>query len=282
VKRALVTGATGFTGRYVVPSLEARGFDVHGLSSADCDIRDAAAVRNAIRELAPDYVVHLAGTPNLPDSQADIAHSVNVDGTLNLLEACAGLDARPKKILLSSSSFVYGDTGTTPAGEDAPIAPTGEYGKSKRDMERAAARWFGRLPIVIVRPFNYTGVGHGERFLVPKLVRVFRERGADVSFVDPNAVRDYSDVRWVANVYADLLERSDAGMTVNVCSGIGTPLPALVELLENLTGHSVARGPRPPDAARKSALVGTPKKLLSLIGKPSPYSLADTLRWMLR
>jgi GDP-6-deoxy-D-talose 4-dehydrogenase len=281
VSRVLVTGATGFTGAYLVSFLKKRGLDVRGLSSADIDIRDSSAVRDAVARNTAEYVVHLAGTPNLPDSDADRAFSVNVQGTVNLLEACERWCITPRKILLASSSFVYGDTGTSPAGEDALLAPTGAYGKSKLEMERAAARWFGSLPIVIVRPFNYTGIGHGERFLVPKLVRAFRDRVVDTSFVDPNAVRDYSDVRWVASVYADLLERSDAGMTVNVCSGVGTPLPELVELLEKLTGHSVAKRPGVADAKRRTALVGAPQRLLSLVGKSSPYSLSDTLRWML-
>lgn len=280
MRRVLVTGAAGFTARYAISLLKERGLEVLGLSSADVDIRDAAAVRDTVTPMAPDYVLHLVGTSNLPDSEADRAYGVNVEGTVNLLKACDRLAIRPKKILLVSSSFVYGDTGASYASEDAPLMPNGAYGKSKLEMERAAARWSGRLPIVIVRPFNYTGVGHGERFLIPKLVRVFREEGADVSFVDPNAVRDYSDVRWVASVYADLLERPDAGITLNVCSGIGTRLPAIVELLEKLTGCS-ASNRQPEDSRRRTSLVGNPDRLSALLGKSSPYSLEDTLRWML-
>jgi GDP-6-deoxy-D-talose 4-dehydrogenase len=280
LNRVLVTGATGFTARHVIPILERRGFHVSCLSSSDGDIRDSAAVRDLIVPLKPDYVLHLAGTPNLPDSQAEIAHGVNVEGTVNVLRACERLAQPPRKVILVSSSFVYGDTGAVRAGEDAPFAPTGAYGRSKCEMEQAAAHWFGRMSILIARPFNYTGVGHAERFLVPKLVRAFRERSCDVSFVDPNVVRDYSDVRWVANVYADLLQRAESSLAINVCSGVGTPLPAIVELLEKLTGHSVAIKPRPTEGSGKAALVGSSARLSRLLGTPSPYSLADTLRWM--
>jgi nucleoside-diphosphate-sugar epimerase len=280
--RVLVTGATGFTARYVIPLLRDRGYDVHGLSSNDCDIRDSSALRDAVAERKPNYVVHLAGTPNLPDSEAEKVFSVNVDGTVNLLKACEGLAERPRKIILVSSSFVYGDTGVAPASEDAPLESSGAYGKSKREMERAAAHWFGRIPILVVRPFNYTGIGHGAQFLVPKLVRLFHERGADASFVDANVVRDYSDVRWVAGVYAHLLERPECGMAVNICSGVATSLPSLVGLLEEVTGHRVAKRPQPGKSMRKTALVGQPKRLFGMLARPSPYSVRDTLSWMVR
>lgn len=279
--RALVTGATGFTGRYVTPLLSARGFDVHGLSSWDGDIRDAAWLRDIVAAIRPHYVVHLAGTPNLPDSQAEVAYSINVQGALNLLEACGRLEERPRKIILASSCYVYGDTGAQPADEDAPLEASGAYGKSKREMERMVAMWQGRLSTMIVRPFNYTGIGHSDQFLVPKLVRLFQQRGTDASFVEPNVIRDYSDVRWVAKVYVDLLDRPECGISVNVCSGIGVPLPTLVGVLEELTGHRVAAKPKPVDGMPKAALVGVPTRLLSMVGTPSPFSLAQTLQWML-
>jgi nucleoside-diphosphate-sugar epimerase len=281
VTRVLVTGATGFTARHVIPLLIARGFDVRGVSSSDCDVRDADGVRQLALACAPQYVVHLAGTPNVPDAQKERAFGINAEGTRNLLAACASLPRPPQKILIASSCFVYGDTGADAASESKALRPMGEYGKSKLQMEEIAAAWFGRLPIVIARPFNYTGVGHGPQFLVPKLVRFFRDKGEDASFVDAGTVRDYSDVRWIAAVYADLLVHPDSGFAVNVCSGIGTPLPKLVEMLEGLTGHRARIRPRPADGAQH-ALVGSPEKLRRLLGRLSPYSLSDTLSWMLK
>ena len=281
MNRVLVTGATGFTARYVIPLLKQKGFEVHGLSSAQCDIRDAPALRDAVAAATPDYVVHLAGTSNLPDADAETLHSINVQGTVNLLQAAERLPERPRKLILASSSYVYGDTGSAPASEDAALEARGAYGRSKRQMEAVAARWFGRLPLIIARPFNYTGVGHDERFLVPKLLRVFRERDPDVSFVDPSVIRDYSDVRWMAEVYVSLLHCPVAGRTINVCSGTGTPLTALVDMLEKLTGRRAASYPRPRAGARPAALVGDPSRLIRLIGGSSPFSLRDTLSWML-
>ena len=283
-KRVLVTGASGFTGRYVIPLLKQREFEVHGLSSKDCDVRDPGVLRDAVFAARPDYVIHLAGTAHLPDSESATAFGLNVDGTVNLLRACADLAVRPAKIVLASSSYVYGDTGGAPGSEDSKIAPTDEYGRSKAEMERAAMSWTGRLPIIILRPFNYTGVGHGSRFLVPKLVQLFKERGTDASFVDPSVIRDYSDVRWVAGVYRDILQRPEHGLVLNVCSGVGTPLPRLVSLLEQLSGHSVSMQPRrrTERPVKQNALVGDATRLQRLIEHPSPYSLEDTLSWMLQ
>lgn len=281
MSRVLVTGATGFTARYVIPLLRERGHEVRGLSSADCDIRDARALLQAVSGASPEKVLHLAGTPNLADTEAELLFGVNVAGTANLLAACATLDCAPR-IVLASSCYVYGDTGGAPAAEDAPLAPTGAYGRSKLQMERLAREWMVRLPILIVRPFNYTGVGHDARFLIPKLVRAFRERASDVSFVDAGVTRDFSDVRWLAEIYAGLLDHGQAGATFNVCSGAGTALAALVELLCQLTGHRPAAEPK-PSLGRMAArqLVGSPARLHSLFGRESPYSLRDTLQWML-
>lgn len=280
MSRVLVTGATGFTARHVVALLKERGHEVRGLSSKDCDIRDAAAVRDAVGAARPDKVIHLAGTPNLPDSQADHALSINVDGTVNLLEACERLPARPSRIILASSCYVYGDTGGAAMEESGALHPTGAYGRSKLEMERAAARWSGRLHILIARPFNYTGRGHGEQFLIPKLVRAFRETAPDASFVAPDIVRDFSDVRWVASVYAALLDLPQQAAAVNVCSGAATPLTELVDLLERLTGRR-ARARPPATRAMRSGLVGSPSRLRTLGIAASPYSLSDTLKWML-
>ena len=288
-QRVLVTGASGFTARYVIPLLQADGYEVFELARnieagerrIACDIRDAAAVRDAISRVRPDYVVHLAGSQNLPESDSELVFSVNVQGTVNLLEACARLADTPKKIILPSSAYVYGDTGLEPADEGAQLKPTNEYGRSKLEMERAAARWFDRLPILIMRPFNYTGVGHEERFLVPKLVKVFRDRGEDVSFVDPNVVRDFSDVRWVAAVYAQALGLAESGKAVNVCSGQGAPLSSLIALLEGLTRHRISIRPKKSGSTGPArCLVGSPRLIHELVGR-SPFGIEETLRWML-
>lgn len=288
-QRVLVIGATGFTARYAIPALEAAGFEVHGLSRSmrggefayAADLTDPRAMQEVVARVQPTYVLHLAGTPNLPDSEAETLYKVNVEGTRNLLEACANLPKTPQKILLSSSGYVYGDTGDTPATEERAAAPAGEYGKSKLEMERMAARWARRLSITLVRPFNYTGAGHGEQYVVPKLVKCFRERVAEIDFLDGALVRDFSDVRWVASVYARLLGSPREINPLNVSSGRGTSLRELVRILAALTGHR----PRIVDQAQSvrtpiRSLVGSRERLEQHLGPQSTYAFEATLRWM--
>jgi GDP-6-deoxy-D-talose 4-dehydrogenase len=139
-------------------------------------------------------------------------------------------------------------------------------GRTTADLHRAALQ------------LHWTG--HGEQFLIPKLVQAFRETAPDASFVAPDIVRDFSDVRWVASVYVALLESRMPNTAVNVCSGIGTPLAGLVDLLERLTRRK-ARARPPAMQGIRSQLVGSPATLRGLGIAASPYSLGETLQWML-
>ncbi len=286
--RILVTGGTGFTARYVVPLLEEAGANVWSLArraskgerAIACDITDAQSIREALSMIRPKYIIHLAGTSNLPDSKKETSFRINVTGTTNLLEACSELPEKPK-VLLASSSYVYGDTGSEPVPESRSPAPANEYGRSKLEMERAAVKWHDRVPIVIVRPFNYTGVGHGDQFLVPKLIKVFREKGQDVSFVDSAVARDFSDVRWLSAAYVSLIVKGEARKVYNVCSGIGVRLSDIVAILERLSGHRPRTGCATTEAtALQHRMVGDPGLLRRYVDSPG-IPLQATLEWML-
>ena len=213
-RRVLLTGAGGFTGPYVRRRLESAGATVTGLlrpgeagaaQDIACEITDAPALRGAVAEARPDHVIHLAAISFVPFADSGALMEINVRGTRNLLEACAALSQAPRKIILASSANVYGNAPVSPIREDAPLAPASDYAASKVEVERLAAEWGARLPILLVRPFNYTGVGQDEKFLVPKLVAAFRRRDAELSMGRTDVVRDFSDVRWVAEAYARLL-----------------------------------------------------------------------------
>lgn len=274
----------------MIPLLEEDGFEVWGVSRTGgsggrnlaVDITDSKAIQDAVSRVQPSHVIHLAGTPNLPDSERETAYRVNVDGTGNLLKACRTLRERPARILLASSGYVYGETGPEPADEGRAPAPENEYGRSKLEMEKMAATWHASLPIVIARPFNYTGIGHGERFLVPKLLRVFRSKGDDVSFVDPSVERDFSDVRWLARIYLDLLAVPLVGAACNVCTGVATRLSDLLPVVERISGHRPAKLPPPAQSDRRHRLVGSPARLCATIDRIAPPPFEATLAWMYR
>ena len=88
-------------------------------------------------------------------------------GTINLLDALCALPICPSKVVLASSANVYGNCAVSPIKEDQPPAPVNHYAMSKLAMEHMARTFASRLPIVITRPFNYTGPGQRSNFLIP-------------------------------------------------------------------------------------------------------------------
>lgn len=291
-RRVLLTGSRGFTGRYVRESLAARGYDVVGLvndgqAGADersADITSAMAMRELARELNPDYVIHLAAITFVPHADAPAIYQTNTIGTLNLLESLAALPRRPRRVLLASSANVYGSAASEFIDEDVPPAPLNHYAASKLAMEAVASVFSDRFPCVITRPFNYTGPGQASDFLVPKIVDHFAARAHRIELGDLDVERDFLDVRSVSAIYSKLLEAAELESGVlNVCSGRGTTLRAIVSRLEDITGHrmEVAVNPefvRPREIRR---LVGNNDRLRAAVGEWPDYSLDQTLRDML-
>ena len=147
-----------------------------------------------------------------------------------------------------------------------------------------ARLWQERLPIVLVRPFNYTGRGQSVDFLIPKLVAHFRRRAPRIRLGNLDVERDFSDVRAVANAYRRLLEAEAAvGQVVNLCSGRTERLRDLIAQLETLSGHRLAIDVDPAlvRAHEVRRLGGDPARLRQLIGPWESPPLADTLAWML-
>jgi len=150
-------------------------------------------------------------------------------------------------------------------------------------MELVARIWFERLPILIVRPFNYTGVGQKESFVVPKLVAAFKQRSPELQLGDTTVVREFMDVRDVAQIYAGLLESSAVSDLVNICSGKGYRLSEVIGRLETITGFRplTKRSEtylRPNDIP---TLIGSPEKLHRIVKRFSFRPLEETLEWMI-
>lgn len=290
-KRALVTGLRGFTGHYMAQELTDAGYRVFGTvlpgESAGpdvftVDLCDRDAVARAIEEIQPDVVVHLAGIAFVAHSNADLIYRVNIVGTRNLLEALAAARHQPSAVLLASSANIYGHVDVPVIDETIAPAPFNDYGVSKLAMEHMASLWSDKLPIIIARPFNYTGVGQDANFLLPKIVAHFRQGARGIELGNLDVARDFSDVRVVAKAYRRLLALSPAGQAFNVCSGQAHSLASIIDTMSDIAGYRIDVSVNPAFVRPREVpvLVGSNRKLASVIGELEPTPLADTLRWM--
>jgi GDP-6-deoxy-D-talose 4-dehydrogenase len=291
--RTLVTGADGFTGRYLVANLAARGHTViETFASRDgtetptrlkLDITSPQACRRVIEKTRPDYIVHLAAISFVGHDDPLDFYRVNVIGTLNLLEACAAAGHTPRKLLIASSANVYGNVTSEVIDESFPLTPANHYAASKVAMETMLRTWFDRFPVLIVRPFNYTGRGQAANFLVPKIVGHFARREPSIELGNIDVARDFSDVRYVASAYEALLESEAVGETVNVCTGTLFTLREILSAASHLTGHQLEVHVNPAFVRDTDVkvLAGSPAKLRALAPAVESIPFMDTLRWML-
>jgi nucleoside-diphosphate-sugar epimerase len=297
MKRVLITGADGFTGRYLAPLLTAGGYTVHGMAPHlptapvegvaqmhVVDLTDAASLVAAVGAARPEYVVHLGGI-SFVVGDAEPMYQVNLLGTRKLLEALAALPEAPRAVLLASSANVYGNSTEGVLDETTPPAPANDYAVSKLAMEHVARLYAARLPLIVCRPFNYTGVGQAESFLLPKIVAHVRRRAPSIELGNLDVARDFSDVRDVASIYAQLLEEPKAaGKTLNVCSGRAFTLREVLAMTEEVSGWPMELRVN-ADLMRSNEvkiLLGSRARLDALLStKRQGIPLRDTLRWMI-
>ncbi|HYF97465.1 MAG TPA: GDP-mannose 4,6-dehydratase [Coxiellaceae bacterium] len=278
--RVLISGMQGFTGRYLQEALLKAGHTVIGLQS---DLRDPKALTQEIADLQPEAVAHLAAISFVAHENINDIYATNLLGTRNLLAALAESAPKVKSILLASSANVYGNSVTDLLSENMALQPTNDYAVSKLSMEYMAALWMNKLPIFIVRPFNYTGVGQADSFLIPKIVAHFREKKPFIELGNLEVWREFGDVRTIVEIYRKLLEKCLRDQTLNVCTGQTYSLKEVIALCEEITGHSIEIRINPQfiRANEVQILKGDNACLQSLLNDCRPYSLRETLSWML-
>jgi len=284
-RTALLTGATGFTGRYLEPALRSRGYRVARADPAGpqpCDLTDPLAVEETVLRSEPDVVIHLAAVTYVAHNKAEDFYRVNVLGTLNLLQALAKLKRAPNRVIVASSANVYGTPKAEVLDESLCPAPVNHYAASKLAMEHMVRTWFAQLPILITRPFNYTGPGQAEHFLVPKIVKHFRQRAPYIELGNLQVSRDYSDVEDVILTYLALLESDARSEIVNICSGRAIALLDIIEMMNEIAGYKIEVRVNPAFVRENEVprLVGSPTKLRSLVPILPPRPFVETLRSM--
>lgn len=280
----LITGAKGFTGLYLKDAAQKSGLKVVELAS---NLNDVEALEKEVLAAKPDLVAHLAGISFVASKDHEAFYRVHALGTSNLLQALAKLQSVPKKILLASSATVYGNSTNPLSIEDQTLTPIDHYATSKVAMEEMAKTFFNRLPIVIARPFNYTGVGQKGNFLIPKLVDHFAKQKPFIELGNLNIEREFNDVNMICDAYLKLLDLGKEKEIYNVCSGQARSLQFVMDLLKQITGHNIEIRVN-PDFVRASEvhrMVGNPEKLNKLLttnGLPLQVpALENTFKQML-
>jgi GDP-4-dehydro-6-deoxy-D-mannose reductase len=291
--RVLVTGSKGFVAQWLQAHLESRGDQIVA-GEEEVDVTDAAALTDAITSAAPDAIYHLAARASVGASWTDASatYAVNTLGALNVIEAALACH-RPPRVLLISSSEVYGRVGTDelPIHEDHPFAPVSPYAASKAAAELIGLQaWLGQgLEVVRARPFNHTGPGQRPDFVVPALARQVALAAAGGARVvetgNLDARRDITDVRDVVRAYRDLLEQGVPGEVYNVCRGTAVGIEEVAQRLIAAAGLDleIVVDPsriRPVDLPE---LRGDPSRLHAATGWvpeiPLDKTLADVLAY---
>jgi len=304
--RVLVTGGAGFIGSHLVEELLRRGDSVRVLDDfstgrrenlaslpgepeiVEADLRDARRVQEAARGV--EWVFHLAAFISVSQSMIDpqTCFDINVGGTVNLLEAAR--QAGVRKVVLASSTAVYGDTDVFPTTEETPLAPLSPYALSKQVNELYAGlytRTFG-LPVAALRFFNVYGPRQRPDSPYAAAIPIFISRllagQPIVIFGDGGQSRDFIFVKDVVRANLMVAESDVAGDAYNVCSGRETTILDLMEELSEVSPRQPEvrhEAPRPGDIYRS---VGNPEKAARAFGFRAQTSLADglaaTLEWM--
>ncbi|MBI3568274.1 MAG: NAD-dependent epimerase/dehydratase family protein [Gemmatimonadetes bacterium] len=295
----LVTGACGFIGRHLTAALRRRpGMRLHGVDRRDhrlpgydgwsvADLEDAAAARELFARYQPDLVVHLVGQFGGPD---DAIMRTNVESTRHVLDAAAA-ESPAARVVVIGSAAEYGrvPASAQPVDETFDGVPLTAYGRAKQGVTRLAGEYArGGLHVTVARPFNPMGPGIADTLVVGAIIHRLRtalaeppgEAGRRITIGSTSAVRDFLDVRDVAEGIVRAGERGRAGEVYNLCSGAGHSVAEVLERLLALAGEpvDVVTDAALMRAAPVDALVGNPSKAAAELGWRATTPLDESVR----
>jgi len=278
-KKVLLSGSRGFTGKTLKKLLIEKNFQILEINS---DIMNLNLLEKELENTEADYVIHLAAISNVEHSDIALMNMVNVTGTKNLLSIISNMKNLPQLVVVASSAYVYDIPKNGILNEDTKLNPLNDYGRSKLAMENVCKN-FQNLPILITRPFNYTGIDQGLGFLVPKIINHFKLKKNEIELGNINVKREFNDVRDVCKIYCKLIQRIKFSTTMNICSGISYSIKDIIKICEQITSHSMKIKVNPKLIREKevSNIVGDPKKMHSLLGNHQFRKLENTLKFML-
>lgn len=311
-KKVLVTGADGFIGSHLVEALLGEGCRVKAFVYYNSfnswgwldtlskdkmkdieifagDIRDPNGVREAVKGV--DMVFHLAALIGIPFSyhSPDSYIDTNIKGTLNILQACR--DYAIERVIVTSTSEVYGTAQYVPINEKHPLQGQSPYSASKIGADRIAESFYRSFgsPVVIARPFNTYGPRQSARAVIPTIITQLLNNKKEIHLGALHPTRDLNYVSDICRGFISLAGCNEAvGKEINIGSGTEISVGDLAEKLIKLTGSDariVSEEQRKrPEKSEVERLVCDSSLLQSLTGWKPEVSLKEglerTIAWL--
>ncbi|OHD67039.1 MAG: NAD-dependent dehydratase [Spirochaetes bacterium GWF1_41_5] len=310
-KKILVTGADGFIGSHLTQSLLEQNADIRAFVYYNSfntwgwldtlppgqlkkieifpgDIRDPNGVKKAMQNI--DMVFHLAALIGIPFSyhSPDSYVDTNIKGTLNVLQAAR--ESGCKKILITSTSEVYGSAQYVPIDEKHPFQGQSPYSATKIGADRLAESFYRsfQLPVVIVRPFNTYGPRQSARAIIPAIITQLLSGASEIKIGNLAPTRDLNYVKDTVNGYLSIA-RSDQtiGEEINIATGIEISIEALAKEIISQINPSAVIVQDPdrlrPEKSEVTRLLGDNKKIMKLTGWRQEFTLErgirETIAW---
>jgi len=296
----LVTGGSGFIGSRLIPKLVELEHDVYSLEryvtgryvlggryvvkTVFSDLRNYFTLRNTIRKVQPEAVVHLASISPVSysyDHPIEVMET-NFLGTVNLAESCLREVPQFRHFLFAGTSEEYGNQENTPIKESAELRPCSPYAVSKVAADKYLQYMYDAydFPVTILRNFNTYGRKNNTHFVVERIIVQMLEEKT-VMLGDPTPVRDLLYIDDHVSSYVTCLENEKAiGEVFNFCTRRGTSITQLVELMKELIGfkREVVWNTIPERPLDVAVLVGDNSKAKRLLGWKPKFTLKKGLQ----
>lgn len=230
-----ITGSSGFAGSHLTKYATINNISIHHICS---DLLNKKTLISELAKISPTHILHLAAKSFVGDLDISSIYETNVVGTTNLLEAALQIKGL-KKVLLTSSANVYGKNSSGYTSEIVDPFPANHYALSKLAMEHVGGFYKDKIPIVISRPFNFTGPNQSVKFLIPKLVKAFCMHEKSISLGNVDVKREYNDVDFFSSVSMQILRVADPGCILNICTGKVFALEDVIKILEDYFGYQL-------------------------------------------
>lgn len=290
MKRLLIIGIDSFTGQHLNLHMRRNGYDVYGTAYSEsgeqiykCDITEKNEIKKIIANLKPEYIINLAAISFVGNDDKELFYKVNVLAVEHILESILEIEKyKPKKLILVSSATIYGNQEANILDESMVPNPVSHYGISKLAMEQLAKTYFAKINIIITRPFNYTGIGQAQNFLIPKIVSHFKDKKTEIELGNIDVYREFNDIEFVSEVYKKLLESKYNSQIVNIASNRTIALKDIIKSMEKIANYKIHIKINPL-FIRENEIVklsGSCNKLFKLIGEVKQKDFDETLKDM--